>query len=442
MAATVFTGGLVATSLSPPRVAERDLVVEAGRVAEADSTPRDATRVDAAGTLIVPGNVCAHHHLYSSLARGMPYRLDPPQDFLQVLQRIWWRLDRALDHELVWASALAGGAEALLAGTTTILDHHASPNAIEGSLSQLADALESLGARSVLAYEVTDRDGPERAAAGLEEHRRFAAEKRERTTVMVGGHASFTLSPETLVACVETARDLEVGLHVHVAEDAVDETDSERRFGKRVVHRLAEANALGDRDLLAHCLHLDEAERGVVGDSGAWAVHNPRSNMNNRVGHLSPAGLTRVALGTDGIGGDLFAEGQAAFWRAREAEPNVGPAWVLDRLAASAEVAGRAMGEPLLGTLEPGAPADLVVLEYRPPTPLTAENLAGHWVYGLSSGLVRDVYVAGEALVLGRRLTRLDMRELTDGTAREAARLWARMEEIDVHPFDPATSWR
>jgi len=358
-----------------------------------------------------------------------------------VLQRIWWRLDRALDDDLVSASASAGGVDALLAGTTTIVDHHASPNAIEGSLSRIADALEELGARSILAYEVTDRDGSERAAAGLEEHRRFAAEPRQRTATMLGAHASFTLSPETLEACIRTARALDVGIHIHVAEDAADEVDSARRFGMRVAQRLAEAGGLTDRDLLAHCIHLDAAEHRVVREAGTWAVHNPRSNMNNRVGHLTPSTLERVALGTDGIGGDMFAEAQAAFWRAREADPAVGPALAIERLASSARFAGAALGESGLGTLEPGAPADLVVLEYRPPTPLTDDNLAGHWVYGLSSRMVRDVYVAGEPVVLERRLTRVDLREVADRTAREAERLWVRMDGIDVHPFDPSTGW-
>jgi cytosine/adenosine deaminase-related metal-dependent hydrolase len=163
--------------------------------------------------------------------------------------------------------------------------------------------------------------------------------------------------------------------------------------------------------------------------------------MNNRVGHLDPSSLERIALGTDGIGGDLFTEAQAAFWRAREVDPDLGPSWVLERLASSARFAGVALAEPLLGTLEPGAPADFVVLDYRPPTPLTDDNLAGHWVYGLSSRMVRDVYVAGDPVVTGRRLTRVDAREVWDRSAREAERLWARMEEIDEHPFDPGTSW-
>ncbi|MFN8233119.1 MAG: amidohydrolase family protein [Actinomycetota bacterium] len=441
MPATILAGGTVVTSLCPPRVAERDLAIAEGRVADVDEVNGGAVRVDASGSLILPGNVCAHHHLYSALARGMPYRLAPPETFLQVLRRIWWRLDRALDDGSVAASALVGGADALLAGTTTIVDHHASPEAIDGSLSRIADALEALGLRSVLAYEVTDRDGPERARAGVEENRRFAKERRPMSAGMVGAHASFTLSPDTLAECIGVARDVGSGLHIHAAEDAVDETDCEHRFGVRVAHRLDAAGGLADRDVLAHAIHLDEDERELVEGSGAWIVHNPRSNMNNRVGHLRTPGLGRVALGTDGIGGDMFAESRAAFWRAREADPSVGPGWVLDRIAGSANAAGLALGEPALGTLEPGAPADLLVMDHAPPTPLNDGNLAAHWVFGLSSRMIRDVYVAGERVVEDGRLARMDAREIASSGATNARRLWERMDGIDEHPFDPAGGW-
>ena len=427
------------TSLDPPALASGDVLVEEGRVASVGTsrTP-GAERVDCSGCLVIPGNVCAHHHLYSALARGMPYRLDPPASFVQILQRVWWRLDRALDAESVWLSAWAGGADALLAGTTTIVDHHASPNQVEGSLERIADALGQLGARSVLCYEVTDRDGPERAAAGIEENRRHLAAAGGLTRGMVGVHASFTVSESTLAGCVEVARELGVGIHVHVAEDAADELDSESRFGKKVVARLVEAGALGPGSLLAHCVHVDEREVASVVESGAWVAHNSRSNMNNRVGRAPVAALgERVVLGTDGIDGDLFAESKAAYWRGHEADPSITPEWVLARLAASARLAGEAFGEPLLGRIEPGAPADLVVLGYDPPTPLTPENLGGHWVFGLSARHVRDVVVNGEVVVADRRLTHGPEAELRERCRACAEELWQRVDEIPPHAFHP-----
>ncbi|HEX7463419.1 MAG TPA: amidohydrolase family protein, partial [Actinomycetota bacterium] len=301
-----------------------------------------------------------------------------------------------------------------------------------------ADALGQLGARSVLCYEVTDRDGPERAAAGIEENRRHLAAAGGLTRGMVGVHASFTVSESTLAGCVEVARELGVGIHVHVAEDAADELDCESRFGKRVVERLAEAGALGPGSLLAHCVHVDEREVASVVESGAWVAHNSRSNMNNRVGRAPVAALgERVVLGTDGIDGDLFAESKAAYWRGHEADPSITPEWVLARLAASARLAGEAFGEPLLGRIEPGAPADLVVLGYDPPTPLTPENLGGHWVFGLSARHVRDVVVNGEVVVADRRLTHGPEAELRERCRACAEELWRRVDEIPPHAFHP-----
>jgi len=439
-----LTGATVATSLWPTHLVEAEVVLRADRVV--DVTGRydgPASRIDCSGCLVIPGNVCAHHHLYSSLARGMPYRLEPPKNFLQILQRVWWRLDRALDLPAVWWSAWAGGLDALLAGTTTVVDHHASPNAIDGSLDQVAAALEELGVRSILCYEVSDRDGPERATAGIDENRRFLKQSSfELARGMVGAHASFTLSEETLAACVDLARSEVTGIHIHVAEDAADERDAEARFAKRVIGRLAEAGALDDRSLLAHCIHLDDAELEAVRGSGATSVHNPRSNMNNRVGHARVGSFDRLALGTDGIGGDMFAESKAAYWRAREADPSIEPAWVLERLAESARFAGSAQGEPLLGRIEPGAPADLAVLEYDPPSPVTEENLAGHWVFGLSSRQVRDVFVAGRPVVRDRQPTRAERARMTAQSRDVAQTLWVRMEEIGPHPFEPSGATR
>jgi putative selenium metabolism protein SsnA len=435
----VLTGGTVVTSLDPPAVQTGSVLVRDGRVAAVGALDTAGIpAVDCTGALVIPGNVCAHHHLYSALARGMPYTLEPPSNFVEILQRVWWRLDRALDDDMNRASALAGGADALLAGTTAIIDHHASPNAIEGSLDVYADALESLGIRSVLAYEVTDRDGPERAAAGVEENRRFLKGDRPLTRGLVGAHASFTMNDDTVAACVEVARDAETGIHVHVAEDAADEADSLSRFGRRVVPRLAALGAINERALLAHCIHLEEEELEAVRALSATAVHNPRSNMNNAVGHAPVGSFPRLALGTDGIGGDMFAESQAGFWRAQEAGGTAGPQWALERMAESARFAGRAFWEPLFGRIEPGAPADLVVMEYAPPTPLTADNLAGHWTYGLSARMVRDVMVAGEWAVRDRALTNADAREIAARGTEQAERLWQRLAEIEVHPYQPA----
>jgi putative selenium metabolism protein SsnA len=415
---------VIVASLDPVRVVEDDLWVDGDRIAEHGR----GTRIATDGLLVLPGNVCAHTHLYSALARGMPYSLDPPRNFLQILQRVWWRLDRALDEETIRASALAGAMEALLAGTTTLVDHHASPNAIDGSLDVIEEALRWLGIRSVLCYETSDRDGPERAAAGLAENRRFLDRARRESPplarAMVGAHASFTLSDETLAACAELGP-----LHVHAAEDRVD---------RGAVARLASLGALDEHTLLAHGVHLGPPELALVLGARATVAHNARSNMNNAVGRARVDAFgSRLALGTDGIGGDMFEESRAAFFRLREDDVGAGPDWPLARLAESARLAGRLFEEPLLGTLEPGAPADLVVLDYAAPAPVNDSTFAGHWIFGLSSRAVRDVMVAGEWVVRDRRLALVDQDELAASARDQADRLWERLGEIPPHSFEP-----
>ena len=434
----ILAGATVVSSLDPLHVVSEDVHVAGGRIAEDGGTERH----DCSGCLIVPGNVCAHTHLYSSLARGMPYTLDPPEDFVEVLQRVWWRLDRALDEDAVRASALVGGMEALLSGTTTVIDHHASPNAIDGSLDVIADALATLGIRSILCYETSDRDGPERAQAGVAENQRFVQSVGSRlpslTRGMIGAHASFTLSDDTLEACADAARAHDVGMHVHAAEDTADEDDAVTLHGVRVAARLARAGVLDRRALLAHGVHLDQSEVELVEAAQTAIAHNARSNMNNSIGraHVDALGL-HVALGTDGIGADMFEESRAAYFRLREDNRASPPSWPLERLAQGASFVGAGFGESRFGRLEAGAPADLVVLDYAAPAPLLESSFAGHWIFGLSSRHVRDVMVAGEWVVRDRKLTRVDQQELAAEARLEAGRLWKRLDDVGAHTFRP-----
>ena len=420
-------GATVVTSLSPPVVARLDVQVDAGRiVALSPSLDVGGPSLDATGCLVIPGNVNAHMHAYSALARGMPYRLAPPSNFHEILERVWWRLDRALDPDSIRASALVAASEALLAGTTTLIDHHASPNAINGSLEIIARAFDEVGIRSALCYEVSDRDGAERAAAGVKENERFlnhvSGGAFPLARGMVGAHAAFTLSDNTLADCAALAHDAGVGLHIHVAEDAID---------AGAVRRLADAGALDERTLAAHAVHVTSDEAALLLERGVTVAHNPRSNMNNGVGR-TPLGVFSgpVALGTDGIGSDLFEEARAGFFRRHEEELSVGPAWALDRLAAGADLAGRIFDEPLLGTIAAGAPADVAVLDYDPPTPLDAGSLGGHWIFGIAGARVRDVLVGGELMVRDRRLTRVDEGALAATARHQSERLWARMEAL------------
>ena len=245
-----------------------------------------------------PGMVCAHHHLYSALARGMPAPPRQPTNFLQILEQVWWRLDVALDDEMIRWSAMLGAVEALQCGTTAIVDHHESPSCIEGSLSIIADACAQVGVRTNLAYGVTDRHGPDGARRGLAENDRFL---REGGRGMVGVHAAFTCTDDTLAAAAALAADHGVGVHIHVAEGPDDVAAGER------LQSLAR-----DDWWLVHCVFLDRDLPGTI-------AHNPRSNMNNSVGYARPAARpNRIVLGTDGIGADMLEEARLAYVRLRE----------------------------------------------------------------------------------------------------------------------------
>jgi cytosine/adenosine deaminase-related metal-dependent hydrolase len=292
-----ITGGTVVT-LDPPSVERRDLFLGA--------EPRRC--LDATGCLVQPGLAIAHTHLYSGLARGMPGPSEPTRSFREILERVWWRLDVALDARSLRASAEVALLDAALSGTTAVIDHHESPSFIDGSLDVLAEAASAVGVRAALCYGATDRHGREGAIAGLAECERAIA---AGLPAMAGLHAGFTVSDETIEAAADLARRRGAWLHVHVAEDGCDAGSFDR---------LDRAGAVGPKTILAHGVHLTASERERATEAGAWIVHNPRSNLQNAVGYANVATLgPRVALGTDGMDGDLFAEARAAHLRGRDA---------------------------------------------------------------------------------------------------------------------------
>jgi putative selenium metabolism protein SsnA len=430
MTDVLLTGGTLVDPIAG-RVERADLHVSGDRIGGSSAHGRREV-VDVSGCLVMPGNVCAHHHMYSALARGMPPPDDSPRNFREILERVWWRLDRALDLDDIRLSALLAGVEAARAGTTTIVDHHSSPEAIDSSLDALVEGIDETGVRAALCYEVTDRHGEARGSAGVEENARFLRSNDKRLVRgMVGAHASFTIGPRTMDALVSVARDAGAPVHIHVAEDDCDQQDSLEKYGLRTIHRLQKAGALGEGDVIAHGVHLDPEELELVRSSGTWIAHNPRSNMNNGVGYAPVREMgERVALGTDGIDGDMFAEARTCYLRAREASWEAGPAFALDRLATGAALAGSIFGEPSFGRLEPGAPADLVVLEYHSPTSLDETNIAAHLCFGFGSSMVRDVMVAGRWIVRDRKHELVDESELADRCRAAAEALWSRMRDF------------
>jgi putative selenium metabolism protein SsnA len=424
--------GAVLATLDPPQVEAADLRVEGGRIVERRhglSAAQGEEAVDLAGRLLIPGLVNAHTHLYSVLARGMPGPGLPPRNFVEILERVWWRLDRALDEESVYLSALVGGIEAALSGTTLLVDHHASPSFIRGSLGAIRRALEEVGLRSLLCYEVTDRNGMEGRDEGVEENTSFPQAPSELTRGMIGAHASFTLSPESLDRLSRAGQETGKGLHVHVGEDAADVEDCLARYGQTLIERLDGHGLLSERALLAHCVHLLPGQLEQAQARGAWIAHNARSNMNNNVGHAPTAALTRAALGTDGMDEDMLAEVRGAYLKMRDAGRGDAFGAAVQLLAGGHRLASALFGLAF-GSLQAGAPADLVVLDYTPPTPLDAGNLAGHVLFGFDRSHVSSVLVAGKWVVRDRRLVSVDSRSAFAQARAVAPRVWERMNSL------------
>lgn len=420
--------------LDPPDVGRGDLRVESGIIREraAQIEPVEGEEVIAlGGKLLMPGMVCAHTHLYSALARGMPAPPRTPASFREILELVWWRLDRALDEETIFWSAMAGAVDAVRAGTTCLFDHHASPSRITGSLQVVREALDRVGLRGVLCYEVTDRGGEDRRDLGIEENRSFLKWSRDssRFKGMVGAHAGFTLSDESLEMCASLMSEYGAGLHIHAAEDLCDVEDAREKHGKGVVERLSRAGALNNRTVLAHGTHLDPKEIETARAADAWFAHNPRSNMNNRVGYAPIADLgDRVLLGTDGIGADMFEEASAAFFKARDAGSGLGAEYWLRVLANNQRLATVLFGVET-GSLNPGAAADLIVLDYDSPTPLTSGNLAWHLAFGLTSASVESVMVGGR-FIIKDRAPLIDAGEIYDKARSASEKLWKKLAEI------------
>lgn len=401
--------------------------------------------VEARGRTLMPGLVNGHMHLYSTFARGMSLPgaasgVPAPANFLEILEGMWWKLDKALQQDDLYPTAVVPLCESLRKGVTTVFDHHASPACAPGSLDIVAEACADVGIRASLSYEVSDRDGADVTREGIEENRRFlercADDDNPLLTGLFGLHAQFTLSDETLAKCSEIGRGLRAGFHVHVAEDASDQLDAVERTGSeklRAVHRLNRFKLLSPKTIAAHCVHVTAQEMSILNKTGAVVATNPQSNMNNAVGatpllDLLEAGVV-VALGSDGMTGDLFQEAKALslIHRHLAADPRVG--WTESEAVAfggAQELAARHFGAPL-GVLKPGAYADLVLRDYASPTPMTRENTWGHFLFGLGIAPVTDVWVGGSQVVDGGRVTGVHEESVARDASERAQALWDRL---------------
>jgi putative selenium metabolism protein SsnA len=375
--------------------------------------------IDCTGKYITQSFVCGHHHVYSALSRGMGASKKNPENFNEILEYIWWTLDNCLDAEMIEASALYTAMACVKNGVTFVIDHHASPNAITGSLEIIAKAFERVGASHLLCYEISDRDGLDKAEEGLNE----TAEYLKSHQGLVGLHASFTISDDTLRKAVELAKQTNTGIHIHVAEAESDQVHCVEKYGMRVIDRLQNFGALeSGKTILGHCLHLSENEKNIISNSPSWIVQNTESNLNNRVGYFNAEGLgENIMMGTDGMHSDMLRSSKAAFFVGQNFD-TIGYDSVYKRFR-NADKYLQNNGFTGHGS------NNLVVLDYDTPTPFNTSNFYGHFVFGLDSNHVQHVISNGHLVVENRKILTVDEEKILFGARIQAERLWAKMKK-------------
>lgn len=427
---------------------DQAMLIKDGKIAQIGSKKElaalypEVEQLDARGQYVMPGNICAHTHFYGAYARGLAIPGSAPKDFPEILEKLWWPLDRALDADSVRASADVMLLDAIKHGTTTLIDHHASPNAIEGSLDMISDAVDQSGLRAVLCYEVTDRNGMQGAETGIQENLRFIQRSMSgkvadgRVAGMFGLHASLTLSETSLEKCRSLAPD-GIGFHIHVAEHEADEYDSLAKSGLRVVDRLHKHGILGPRSIVAHAVHVDTQEVNLLLESGTWVTHQPRSNMNNGVGVAQVESLLRlgvpVCLGTDGFSHTMWEEWKTAYllhkvWHRDPRRMNGSDVAKMGAVNNAALAGSFFPGAPV-GVIKSGAHADLIFVDYKPYTPLTPGNLPWHIIFGFHESMVTTTMVAGNVLMRDRRVLTMDEEEIVARAQALAPGVWQRYQD-------------
>ena len=392
--------------------------------------------VDAGGRLLMPALINCHTHLYSTLARGIGLKGPAPKNFPEILKKLWWRLDRALNPDDVYYSALVGLVDCAKNGVGTLVDHHSSPHACAGSLDQIERAFREVGLRGALCYETSDRDGPKVADAALRENVRFIERTQRQSDGMIaasfGLHASFTLSDKTLRRAVEADRSLQAGFHIHVAEDRSDLEHARRRYKKTVVRRLADLGVMTERTLAAHCIHVTAGDIASLARLGANVAHNPQSNSNNAVGIVRlldlMAGGVLVGLGSDGYSPRMWEEFKTAFHlqKVRTGDPRVGYAEAYAAALLNNRLIAKKLWGMEIGRIETGARADLILVDYYPPTPIHDGNLFGHLLFGIANAPIDLLVVNGRTVLKERRCVTVDERAVAERATKQAKALWER----------------
>jgi putative selenium metabolism protein SsnA len=429
---------------SPPTVREHvDIIIEGPFITEVrENSTMDPDRgaaeqetvIDCTGKIVWPGLVCSHNHFYSGLARGVTAAIGATPDFISTLKQLWWKMDNALDKEVLHSCSLISALEAVKAGTTAVIDHHASQSFIRGSLDTVRKGYEKAGLRGITCFEVSDRAGADALREGVEENISFAEKVNtgEAGPVrgMIGGHAPFTLPDSALALLADAVEKTDTGVHLHAAEDRYDVSHSHHHYGKDLLARLNDFGLLNEKALIVHGLFLSHEDIALLNDHDSFLVHNVRSNMNNGVGYnrLLPE-VKNVALGTDGIGSNMYEEFKFAFFGHRNAGGLLGPDDFLSFLYNGNTILERSFHLPF-GRVARDYAADLVISDYDAPTPLTGENIAGHLAYGMAARDVETVIINGN-LVYENRTFPFDTAPIYREARKAALRLWKKMDGME-----------
>ena len=447
MATCAIQGVTIIQTRTPEVISDVDIIIDGTKIQAVghDLVSRSTvdTIIDGRGLFAIPGNVCSHHHMYSGLSRGILASIGPTPDFISVLKQLWWRLDRALDLEAVRASSIICSVDAIASGTTAVIDHHASPSCIEGSLTAIAEGMEMVGIRGMTCYEVTDRNrGEAELIEGVQENLRFCDEVDTRRDKLgsgqvplieaaIGAHAPFTVPDPGMRALADAASKTGRGLHIHVAEDVYDVAFNHHHYGEDCIQRLDRFGLLTQKTILVHGLHLSTDEIALINERSSYIAHNARSNMNNHVGYLNTIrDIDNLVLGTDGIGADMFEEMKFAYFAHKDHGGSAWPPLFLSALTRGNEILKTYFGGDF-GMIAPGNMADIVLLDYRNPTPIVAGNIAGHMAFGLGSGSVRTVLVNGRIVMQDRRFSQA-VEGAYHNAIEIASKLWEQMDTIDA----------
>lgn len=419
-------------------VVKGNKIIEVGETSIIKNKYSDANFIDAKGQLIMPGMINTHHHIYSAFARGMSSTGPVPKNFVDILENMWWKVDKNLELEEIKYSALTTYIESIKNGVTTVFDHHASPMAVKNSLFTIADAAKELGIRTCLCYETSDRDGINILEEGIKENTDFIKHYNTKDQNMIKGmfgmHASFTLSSESLHKCVESMEGLDAGYHIHAAEAIDDLKDSQSKYGKRVIERLDEYGILGEKTIAVHCIHVNESEMDILKKNKTQVVHNPESNMGNAVG-CSPAlellakGIN-VGLGTDGYTNDMFESMKVANIIHKHVKSNPSVAWgeTPQMLFENNRNIVAKYFEGNIGILKEGAIADIIIADYNPLTPMNETNYNSHILFGIMGRSVNTTIIDGKIIMKDRELVGINENEILEKSREISSKFWEKMK--------------